>query len=164
MIKNNFFYLSVLIKNENKIFNFRNSSNDKRIKKTSSSIKEISSKLMKETLEDKEEESDSFNEGSDQEDWSDIENQNGNIKNSKTHMNPQVQSFKAMNYQSIDKLFQKFSGKINIYEYEFSSLDGTDRYLICNAMQMSNSERRNDMFSYNNYNSYSIYTRFRITK
>ena len=74
----------------------------------------------------------------DDEDWEydwEGKGKSGNVQQHKPNLNPQGQSNKYMNYQSIDKLFNKYSDKINVDQYECSDLkdlnlpDG-ERYVI----------------------------------
>lgn len=90
----------------------------------SNDIDAIRTKLENGTISD-----DSYDEQSDSDnfEWSGEENGSRELKSNKTHMNPQEQSSKSLTYQSIDKLFSKYSGKINIGKYECSNLDGEDK-------------------------------------
>lgn len=86
-----------------------------------------------ESSEDDEEESEDDVHDNDLE-WSHI-GKSRNIQNHKPNLNPQNCSNKMMNYQPVDKLFNKYAGKINIDQYECSELkdlklsDG-DRYVF----------------------------------
>lgn len=53
--------------------------------------------------------------------WEDI-GKGKNIQLHKPNLNPQNQSTKMMEYQSVDKLFNKYADKINVDQYRFSDL------------------------------------------
>lgn len=98
-------------------------------RETKSSDPDNNIKIDKLKLENDSLSEDSYNDDEpDNFEWSEEENENGEFKNHKSHMNPQGLSNKNMNYQSVDKLFTKFVGKINVDKYDLSNLDGGDRF------------------------------------
>ncbi|KAK6634112.1 hypothetical protein RUM44_004720 [Polyplax serrata] len=98
-------------------------------------ISQITTKLEKETFSDG-----SYDDDSDEFQWSDNNNEKGDIKSTKGRMNPQGQSSKVMNYQSVDKLFSKFSGKISVDKYECPG-GGADRARIKDKADRATSEQ-----------------------
>lgn len=88
--------------------------------------------------------SDNSDEFSDEsfEDWEVTEyQQKQNFINNQTHTNAQIQSDKVTNYQPSEKLFRKYTNKINIEKYEGPPLSGYAANKLIEANKKSDNER-----------------------